>query len=109
MAKGGGLTIDPDSTSFFITNKPTVLNSYTEPNHTSRFKNDIMDISTNPIRNSGDEDVPSPASANWKPVIVNEMDFFPADRNCSKESHRVNIKKESAQDMVIRSLGIKVS
>ncbi|XP_030929482.1 WRKY transcription factor 6-like [Quercus lobata] len=107
MAKGGGLTIDPDSTSFFITNKPTVLNSYTEPNHTSRFKNDIMDISTNPIRNSGDEDVPSPASANWKPVLVNEMDFFPADRNCSKESHRVNIKKESAQDMVIRSLGIK--
>lgn len=99
MAKGGRPTIDPGS----------VLNSYTEPNNTSGFKNDIMDISTYPIRNSCDEDVPSPASSTWKPVIVNEMDFFPTDRNCSKESHRVNVKKESAQGVMIGCLGLNVS
>ena len=106
MAKGGGLSIDPDSTRFFITNKPTfMMNSYVEPNNT-RFKHDIMDItSNNPILNDHEDHV-SPASSKWKPV-VNEMDFFAADKNnSSKETdHRViNVKKEREHDVVNVSL-----
>lgn len=83
------------------------MNSYVEPNNT-RFKHDIMDItSNNPIHNDHEDHV-SPASSKWKPV-VNEMDFFAADKNnSSKETdHRViNVKKEREHDVVNTGLNL---